>query len=653
LRIYNLVEVKKLKSDFNKLQKNSYHKAVEFIKERYQKEGFYFHRLFLHSGLIFEMGPSEIKSIISVIVIENERDTKIKKDLYFLNYLLLRKKAYDEEVTQLINTTEESISIELIFNFLEFLRYRIYIHKEPLSGIFRNEDEIEAHFEHILSCSNELAELIRTNMVSSVSLENSIGSEEILRKLFHLISRKKATQGKIISLLLEITEVNIIQNYEFHDIKIEKAFLTEYYIPFWREFEIYRDLNCSLFSQKLYDEEELLLLKSSGALKVFNSELIHLDKSKQMDFNVEVDLYQAYKYLEPMYGDQDNVFEYKGKGYKIKELLESYKSLLKINYKLLKKADEGQQCSVLVLEEKELLELSHINHPELLHLLSINFDNLSEPSTLMNYKPLIRKEENYFIVPSHFENITIERCIDKILSSVDTVNIRTEKGVFFENQIEQFFESMNLEYAQVSRDEKNGIPEIDGLFVLDDYVFIFEAKAMIKPESIIEASDCFESKVYKAFTQIVERLNVFNDPEKRRLIEVKTKTNFKGKKIAPFILMNHVYFNGYQGLYFTQGNETRHVPIIDFLALKSLIMTKSFPAWKYNKRRNAYKPHIKKYHSAEQLYYYMLNQLKELVSSEETIYQLDENFILSPIATSVRILNTLELDETYLYRWEK
>ncbi|WP_458125863.1 hypothetical protein [Paenibacillus sp. Z3-2] len=634
-----MIEAKKLKSDFNKLQKNSYHKAVEFIKERYQKKGFYFHRLFLHSGLIFALEPSEIQSIISVIVIENESDTKIKKDLYFLNYLLLRKKAYDEKITQLISSTEESISVELIFNYLEFLKYRIYVHNEPLSGTFRSEDEVEAHFEHILSCSNEIVELIRTNKVSPVSLDSSLCSEETLRELFRLISRKKATQEKILSILLEITEVNIVENFDYYDNRIEKAYLTEYYIPFWREFEIYRDLNCSLFSQELSDEEELFLLKASGSLRVFNSELIYLDNNNQIDFNVEVDLYQAYKYLEPMYGDHDNVFEYKNKGFKIKELIESYKSLLKINYTLLKKANEGQQCSVLVLEEKELLEMSYIKHPELLHLLSINLENLSEASTLMNYKPLIRKEECYFIVPSHFENTTIERSIDKILSSVDTVNIKTKKGIFFENQIEQFLESMNLEYAKVSRDEKNGIPEIDGLFVLDDYVFIFEAKAMIKPESIIEASDCFESKVYKkAFTQIVERLNVLNDPEKRSLIEVKTKISLRGKKIAPFILMNHVYFNGYQGLYFTQGDETRHVPIIDFLTLKSLIMTKGFPTWRYNKKRNAYKPHIKMYQTAEQLYYYMLNQLNELVSSEETIYQLDENFILSPIAKSVRIL---------------
>ncbi|MCM3131276.1 hypothetical protein M3629_00665 [Paenibacillus polysaccharolyticus] len=638
MRIYNIVEVKKLKSDFTKLQKKSRHKAIEFIKERYQKEGGDFHRLFLHSGLIFALEPSEIQSINSVIIIENEKDTKIKKDLYFLNYLLLRKKAYEENITQLINLTEEGISIESIFNYLELLKYRIYVHNEPLSGTFRSEDEVEAHFEHILSCSNEIVELIRTNKVSPVSLDNIICSEETLRELFRLISRKKATQEKILSILLEITEVNIVENFDYYDHKIEKVYLTEYYIPFWREFEIYRDLNCSLFSQELSDEEELFLLKTSGSLRLFNSEIIYFDYNNQVDFNVEVDLYQAYKYLEPMYGTQNNEFDYKGKVFKIKDLLESYKKLLKVNYTLLKNADEASQCSILVLEEEAMLELSHIKHPELLHLLSINLDDSSEPSTLINYRPLIRKEESYYIVPSHIENTTIERCIDKILSNANTVNIRTEKGIFFENQIEEFFESMNLEYAQVSRDEKNGIPEIDGLFVLDDYVFIFEAKAMIKPESIIESSDCFESKVYKAFTQIVERLNVLNDPEKRRLIEVKTKVNFRGKKIAPFILMNHVYFNGYQGLYFTQGDETRHVPIIDFLTLKSLIMTKGFPTWKYNKKRNVYKPHIKKYQSAEQLYYYMLNQLNELVSSEETIYQLDENFILSPIAKSVRIL---------------
>ncbi|WP_128100929.1 hypothetical protein [Paenibacillus sp. DCT19] len=634
-----MVEVEKLKSNFNKLQKKSCHDALEFIKERYQKEGFYFHRLFLHSGLIYALEPSEIKSIISVIVIENERDKKIKKDLYFLNYLLLRKKAYEENITQLINLTEESISIESIFNYLEFLKYRIYVHYEPLSGTFRSEDEVEAHFEHILSCSNEIVELIRTNKVSPVSSDNSKCSEETLRELFRLISRKKATQEKILSILLEITEVNIVENFDYYDNRIEKAYLTEYYIPFWREFEIYRDLNCSLFSQKNQDEEELFLLKAGGSLRVFNSELIYFDNYNQIDFNAEVNLYQAYKYLEPMYGTKNNEFDYKGKVFKINDLLESYKNLLKVNFTLLEQADETQQCKILVLEEESMLELSHIKHPELLHLLSVNLDDLGEPATLVNYKPLIRKEESYYIVPSHIENTTIERCIDKILSSVDIVNIKTKKGIFFENQIEQFFERMNLEFVKVSRDEKNGIPEIDGLFILDDYLFIFEAKAMIKPESIIEASDCFESKVYKkAFTQIVERLNVFNDPEKRRLIEIKTKLSFKGKKIAPFILMNHFYFNGYQGLYFMQGDETRHVPIIDFLTLKSLIMTKSFPSWKYNKKRNAYKPHIKKYHSAEQLYYYMLNQLNELVSSEETIYQLDENFILSPIATSVRIL---------------
>lgn len=442
--------------------------------------------------------------------------------------------------------------------------------------------------------------------------------------------------------MTETFHVRRIKNYKKNNAIIDFVFIKNHTLPFWKRFELYRDLNFSKLINELDESEEFEISKKSGYIKLFSQEKVVIDFSKGIDFLVHKEIYNASKLLRPIYGELNNtLFMYKNKEYSISALLELYMGLLKISFKQFLKLENAEKKIVIKCGEKSLqrrMGLSEETH-NLLQLLSIDLNNKQESAIQVSYKPLIRKGSVYYILPSFFEHISIKKCIDRILSNEVQLNVSqsNEKGYFFEKQVEEFFNQMNIKFSKVSRDECNGIPEIDGLFVLDDRVFIFEAKATVKPETIIEAYNNLQGKVREGFEQIKDRIETLKNVEKRRIIEQKTGINLENKKISPFILMNHFYFNGYQALLYNSSDSESHIPIIDFLTLKNVLTEKKIPMWEYSEKTDCYKHVAVDYKNADDFYNYLLNQMSGLLNMEVPEYQITEDFIVSEIWKPVKI----------------
>ncbi|BFH11898.1 hypothetical protein WJ0W_000148 [Paenibacillus melissococcoides] len=632
MRIVDPSAKKKLTSQLKKARENSPEELVRFIKTKYLEEGIHFHRLFMHSGFIYGMETHEINSIINEL---KREQVNIREDLLFLEYLLRRKGYYDTEIRKLIKTNNRRISLEKLFEYLSVVHQTNLLDGKTWDGVSYPSDILQSQFEHILDCFSEIIEVIKKYNIPSSEPKLDKLDMEICRKLYKLIVQKGAIKEHIYSIMTETYHVRRVQNYKYNDTVIDFVFIKTHSLPFWKRFELYRDLNFSQFINQLNKTEEFEIIEKSEFIKSFSQEKVVIDGSKGIDFFVCKSIYSASKLLNPIYGELHNTtFMYNDKEYIINDLLELYMGLLKISFQQSLKLENAEKNILLKCGEKSLQRRMGISPKmrDLLSLFSTDLDNEQESAFQVSYKPLIRKGNVYYIIPSFFEHVSIEKCLDRILSNDVKLNTiqSNEKGYFFEKQVADFFHQKKIKFSKVSRAEGDGIPEIDGLFVLEDHVFLFEAKATVKPETIIEAYNNLQGKVREGFEQIKERMEALKDAKKRSLIEENTGINIENKKISPFILMNHFYFNGYQGLLYDRNGIATHVPIIDFFTLKNILTYKKIPMWKYTEK-NCYKHVSVEYKTADDLYHYMLNQMNGLLKEEEPEFQITDDYIVSQI----------------------
>jgi hypothetical protein len=644
MRIIDANRKKKLTTQLNKVKKIGSKELVSFIQNRYSEDDISFHRLFMHTGFIYGMEIQEINDVISDI---DKDQVKIKEDLQFIEYLLQKRNDYEDEIAEIIKSNIKRVSIESLFEYLSLVHQNNLINNKNWDGVSYPSDILESQFEHLLDCFSEIVEIIKKYKVKSTEVRFDKQNVDIYRRIYKLIAQKVSIKEHILSIMTEMYHVKRIQSYEYNSTIINDVFLKTHSLSFWKRFELYRDLNFSQFTNELDQSEEFEIFQKSGYVKLFSQEKIVMDESKGIDFLVYKSFYKASKLLAPMYGEVHNKsFTYKNTEYSVNSLIELNCGLLKVSFRQSLKLENGEANILLKYGEKSLLR--RIGFPtkmrDLLSLLSVDLDNLIETSFQVSYKPLIRKGNVYYILPSFFEHISIEKCVDRILSNdvvVKNVNQSNEKGYFFEKQIEGFFKKTNIKFSKVSRDEDKGIPEFDGLFTLDNHVFIFEAKATVKPETIVEVYNNLQGKVREGFEQLKDRIEALMDEEKRKVIEEKTGLEIKNKKISPFILMNHFYFNGYQDLLYNNGGVIDHIPIIDFFTLKSILSKKKFNMWKYIEKTKCYKCIEVDYKSADDLYNYMLNQINGLLSEEEPEFQITEDYIVSQIWKPISICNDM------------
>lgn len=181
------------------------------------------------------------------------------------------------------------------------------------------------------------------------------------------------------------------------------------------------------------------------------------------------------------------------------------------------------------------------------------------------------------------------------------------------------------------------IPEIDGMFLIDNVIFIYEAKASIKPENFVEAFNFLKDSLLKAQDQIRERIDILeNDTVKRQFIEEQTGLSFEGKTIQPLIVCNHMFFSGYKEL---SVDEARHIPIIDFILLRKVITDRKAPVWELDKQTGRYRKEELETVAGEDLRNYFLDQI--LIKGDIKIQrQLTQYGVVFPICPPA-VIDTL------------
>ncbi|MCU6792466.1 hypothetical protein OB236_10030 [Paenibacillus sp. WQ 127069] len=641
MRVIDRQILKELESNLKKELKKGDSYFIDYIVANYLKNGLKFHLLIMKSGFINAMSLQQILELISSILSKDNYDDQIIEDLVFIHYLMEKRNLYDAEIEQIYKGNKKGLSIEKLFGYIDHLKYGIDSYDE-LYGQKYPPEILNSHFEHVLDCMNEFIDVIRAYNIPQGEISNtySKASEELCKR----ISKKGAIKSNLNTLMMELIRIKRIENYKHEEIIVDQVFNKSHNIHYWRKLEIYRDLNYQRQYNEIAEEKEIHLYKESGFIKELSKELLYMDESKDIDVYVEIEQYKVKQILQPLYGDLSNNFIYNKRSYNVEELLDVYKKILKLVLQQQLKFEDGQKNILLKYGAKGLLRRLGLANQEkdLLELFSFNIDDRRVPSHVVHSKPLIRVGQIYYIIPYFIENISVESCIDKILSTeVELItNNNDAKGYLFESQIKSYFEKLNINLYQIAKDDKYGIPEIDGLFVLDEYIFIFEAKATIKPANIMEAYNNLKGKVYEGYKQLELRTQVLLNIEQRDIIGKKIGINLNEKKVAPFLLMNHYFFNGYQELSFNfEELDSTHIPIIDFFTLKNSLEFKRLPFWEYHQRSDSYKYSEVTYTRADELYSYMLNQYNGLIAEEEPFYQITEEYIRALIAKPVSIYN--------------
>ncbi|MGC6770022.1 hypothetical protein [Enterococcus sp. LJL51] len=89
-------EIKRFRKLF--LKKQGSLNKIEFLKERYEAEGNLFHKILLHSGIIYNLSLMEIDELVDFVnTLKLDTSEEMKEDLLFLQYLLEKEFMYAKE----------------------------------------------------------------------------------------------------------------------------------------------------------------------------------------------------------------------------------------------------------------------------------------------------------------------------------------------------------------------------------------------------------------------------------------------------------------------------------------------------------------------------------------------------------------------------
>lgn len=509
------------------------------------------------------------------------------------------------------------------------------------------EEILESQFNHILESFPGIIEVIKNYEIEALGKDSKLLKNKC-NELYEAIGFKSSLRYFFLALSIEFIKPIKIKNFKVDGkTNFGAVYYAQHNLPYWIALEKYRDLNFNYQDEHIIDNEEMdALMKKTNFMRSYkDGEILKFNFKEGNGFIAEKFIRSAYNLLIPIYGDDLRGFIHKESGthYLTKDLLNIYSSILKLALKIQENTYNKKEINKLIRSygEKQLIRelMMEGSSKYLLRLLSYDINDKNNPPYIVGFKPLIKRGKVYYILPSWILSRSHEKVIDKIFSS-KLINFmptdQKSKGYFFEDSIEQFFKSESIQFSRLERDQDNNLPEIDGMFVLGEYLFLFDAKATVKPESIVEAYNKLNDPILKAYKQLQERTEtLLLNKKAQKLIKQKTGIDVSNKIIAPFILLNHHFFNGYQELCNLSNNEKQHIPIIDFLTLKGIIKSKSVPIWSYNENNNSYSrqnAHFENFESGKELYLYLLNQIKYGIPVvEKTTYQLTQDGILFPI----------------------
>lgn len=643
MEIVDQKEIKRFCKIYSK--KKTYVDKIAFIKESYKVKGESFHKVFLHSGLIYTLSLMEIDEIIEFISFcKIDSFEEINEDLFFLRYLLDKRSIFTKKIDNYLKNNSNSIYIEDLFNYLEYVNFEIKVNGTGIDGEKNSSSIIYSQYAHLLESFPGIIEMIRKHNIQSANRKVkklNLGCKE----LYHLEGRRNSLMSFINSVMMGLEKPKKFENFVYDDISFGTVYFMSSRPKYWPVLEIHRDLNFVYFNE-LENDVQLSLAEKTGYMNLYkNQKIMKIDFEKDSELLAEEVIYKEYELISPMYGSASNSFIYRNKEYKISDLLHVYKALKKYLFEDAKSfINNGGKnrdfVYIKVLGERALIRVLGLNYTEIELLKLLSFDIMSNESVnLLNFKPLIRSGSVYYLMSTWIDYVSFGRAMDKIFSDYKNVKIslieQDEKGLLFENTVECFFKDCNINFFKMKKDNKNGIPEIDGMFILDDFLFVFEAKAAIKPETMMEAYNHLNSKLSKARDQLDKRVEVLEDLEKIRIIEEKMNQSISQYEIVPFILSNHHFFNGYNEI--NSISSDRYYPIIDFLTLKEIIQKKRIPVWEYDEKKQYYNKSDQPIICGKDLRNYLNNQIKFLLSCEQPTFQMLEENIMFSISKHVKI----------------
>lgn len=633
--------------------------CIEYIIDNYKMYHENFHRVFLHSGLALGLQEKDFSRLIDLFV-ELELPQMYINDMSFFR----DKIEQYHEAEQAIQEGLKNVTPEQIISFIEYGVANL--HKNKISFDFNPAPEyillsqnnfILSHYYEILST---LSQYKTFEEKSAFSFKNT---QHTIYPILKLIANKYSLLGQILNVCVErnkptpaelITyEDTAALKYTFNghetgfplgianvppdtDIYTYVNNLQPYMMIFNQWFykpnEIQRDLSQSYLHRIRFSIEETIdLMQKSGFMQYDqNIDLMHFKGEKKKAFLQLQNELEPKILLAQIYSIDTTMFIYKEETYIVKELIDVY-------LKIADNADKKYKLNLFNFEKKSYTYFDIDGTKSLYRRLKLNdrdkklielfiWDLNDKKSKKSNqFKPIVKVNNLFYMLPSRIRNLTIENVIDSILSDqLIEKTLSQEKGINFENQLEHLFNKNSLKFFKLKKDELPNSPEIDGMFIYDNALFVYEAKASIIQQNIIESYDYLNSTISsKAYQQLSTRINYIL--ANKQLLEQKFQIQIDPNKIFPLIVMNQATYTGYQG--FTIEIIDKDVAIVDYVLLKYMIENNSALQWHFDEEKQKYIKTDRKLSNHQDLYAYLLQPYRDLKSIDMPTVQITEDGI--------------------------
>lgn|GEM_PF-7108073 len=642
------------KKDFN---------IFEYILESYKKDFEYFHRVFLHSGIVFLI-DTRIYNVMIEFIDKNKEYDSYKVDFLFLQHTMNYYENLDVEIEKL----KKDKSAENVLSYFEYAFSNIEVNDIGFEKRITSREILLSQKSFLQSNWSSMV----LELKDTFSGENKFSFSSTFYSLYDDIKSltfKQSLKTDILSFCMErytciLCEIEKKENSYYlkcgskYTIPIDREFLDKlgsfkqifllvHNKKFSKENEVYRDLNLKIYAEKFLTIEEDLEIASL-------SDFIHYDKEKSFMHikGQNTDSYASNKHrkeidkeLYLLFGDisKEN-FEYKDTNYYISELVELLLKIKNYSNNYLKQNIENfesrNRCFFDIVGLKKLYRILSLTEKEknLIDLFISDIDKVNEKE--LNNKPIIKVDKLYYIFPSKLSDIIIESLVENILSHKDiekTLSIK--KGYKFEENLEGLFNKYEIPFFKLNKDELLDSPEIDGMFIYNNHLFLYEAKASILPTNVMESYNYLNDILYnKAYKQLEKRIEYIL--ENKSIVEKKFNIIIDKNKILPLIMVNHGDMFGYKEFYSERIN--KQIPILDIHTLKYFLEYKTVIQWHYNHLTREYShKNIDKEFSAIEFHDFLINPSKFLKEFEIGTIQFNEQGIGFFIVKGLTIENEI------------
>lgn len=628
----------------------------DYLIEHYKKDYANFHRTFLHSGVALGLEEETFNKLID-LMFELQIPKIILDDMYFFRDKVKIYKAIDNNIKENL----KNFTAEEIIGFFEYsmsnmdinqISYDLKSYSTKVHASQRNF--ILSHYYDIL------IELIQHTIFSKNQKKSFQNKQKFIYPTFNSIAQKYSLNGLLLSVCTEqykpilssivVNQENtmilsIYQDKEFHfpfkteqntnelDNVINPLYMMFFTQSFWKPNQIQRDLTDKYLNTHRFDIEETInIMKESGCIRYDEqADTMYVNYTNKEKFFELKEKLDPEKILSQIYSIDDTTFMYNDRKYTIRELVDIYlkiqtyadiqysQNIKNFNFKSHHYFDIDGAKSFL----RKIKLTARQN--ELLDLFLWDINNTTKNKKQNQFKPLLKIDNLLYLLPSLIQRLTLDTVIDSILSvSEIEKTLSQKKGFNFEKILENFFLKNEIKFFKLEKDELTGSSEIDGMFLYNDSLFVYEAKASIIQQNVVEMYDYLHSTIYgKAYKQLIRRIDYITTH--KTLIEKKFDIRIDTTKIYPMIVMNHATYTGYQG--FSISSIQKEVAIVDYRLLKYTIEKKQSINWSFNDSDKKYKMIEKELIRAEDFYSYLQKPYRNLQSLDTPTIQITENGI--------------------------